>query len=57
MKNNLTQITESDWNIGYNAAMEGSPCPEPHNEEMAHGHTAGEETLRRIEIELGEPTR
>lgn len=47
-RTNVT-TTMSDWDIGYDAAMNGLPCPDPANEDMGHGHTAGEETLWRLE--------
>lgn len=43
--------TLSDWDIGYDAAIAGLPCPDPANEAMCHGHTAGEQTLWRLEEE------
>lgn len=47
-RTNVT-TTMSDWDIGYDAAMNGLPCPDPANEDMGHGHTAGEKTLWRLE--------
>jgi len=52
MKNNISTTataTVSDWNIGYDAAMHGLPCPDPSNEDMGHGHKAGEAVLWEME--------